>query len=169
MLCNLWPLLLELCLPVGALSLLPQPQLPPVFDQILRGYPVPPRNYTTSTLDEPRERLCYTENERSVPANVYNCLPITRKMIRMRRSEQLRLFKGSDCPIVIRDYGTACTVTLQSNSASNEDHFSFRAVALMADWILKTCETPGFGGKAPLGTEGFDVKVDAVLAKIENL
>ena len=119
-------------------------------------------NHTVSGLGDPEKRICYNEEERTIPVNVQNCLPVTRKMIRMRRSEQLRIFKGSNCPIAVTDYGTACTITLESDSVSDEDYFSFRAVALEAYSILETCQTPGLGGRSRLGTKGFQVKVDAI-------
>ena len=119
-------------------------------------------NHTFAGLGEPQKRICYNEEERTIPVNVENCLPVTRKMIRMRRSEQLRIFKGSSCPIAVTDPGTACTITLESDSTSDEDYFSFRAVALEAYSILEICQTPGLGGKAPLGTKGFRVNVDAM-------
>ena len=106
-------------------------------------------------------RICYNEGERDIPVNIHNCLPVTRKIIRMRRSEQMRDFQGSDCPIAITDYGTACTVTLSSQSTADEDRFSFRAVAMLAYSILEMCETPGYGGELNLGTKGFKVSVDA--------
>ena len=114
-----------------------------------------------SVVREHRMRICYNEDERSIPVNIHNCLPVTRKIIRMRRSEQMRDFEGSDCPIVITDYGTACTVTLSSQSTTDEDRFSFRAVAILAYSILEMCETPGYGGESSLGTKGFKVSIDA--------
>ena len=126
-------------------------------------------NHTFSDLGDPKKRICYNEEERTIPVNVQNCLPVTRKMIRMRRSEQLRIFKGSSCPIAVTNYGTACTITLESDSMSDEDYFSFRAVALEAYSILEACQTPGLGGRAPLGTQGFQVKVDAMDPQIEEV
>ena len=126
-------------------------------------------NHTSSGLGEPQKRICYNEEERTIPVNIQNCLPVTRKMIRMRRSEQLRIFKGSSCPIAITDYGTACTITLESDSMSDEDYFSFRAVALEAYSILEICQTPGLGGRARLGTKGFRVKVDAIEPQVEEI
>ena len=126
-------------------------------------------NHTISGLPDPQKCICYDEEERTIPVNVQNCLPVTRKMIRMRRSEQLRLFKGSSCPIAVTDYGTACTITLESDSMSDEDYFSFRAVALEAYTILETCQTPGLGGRAPIGTKGFRVKVDAMEPQLEEI
>ena len=124
-------------------------------------------NHTFSGLGDPQKRICYNEEERIIPVSVQNCLPVTRKMIRMRRSEQLRIFEGSNCPIAVTDYGTACTITLESETTSDEDYFSFRAVALEAYSILETCQTPGLGGRARLGTKGFRVKVDATESRLE--
>ena len=117
--------------------------------------------HAESVLREHQRRICYNEDERSIPVNIHNCLPVTRKIIRMRRSEQMRDFEGSDCPIAITDYGTACTITLSSQSTNDEDRFSFRAVAVLAYSILEMCETPGYGGELSLGTNGFRVSIDA--------
>ena len=117
--------------------------------------------HAESMLREHKMRICYTEDEREIPVNIHNCLPVTRKMIRMRGSEQMRIFKGSDCPVAITDYGTSCTITLSSQSTTDEDRFSFRAVAMLAYSILEMCETPGYGGILNLGTKGFRVSIDA--------
>lgn len=148
---------------VGASCTNPRLQLAPTLQPVLDLTIAPFWNNTASVLENFREGVCYNEDERMIPVNIQSCLPVTRKMIRMRRSEQMRVFKGSNCPITITDYGTACTITLESDSFGDEDRFSFRAVALMAYSILEICERPGLGGRARFGNEGFSVRVDAVV------
>ena len=155
-------LLLFLGFCIGAWSVSPEPQPAPLLNPVLGSIPDRLWNSTISTLEEPPKAVCYAEDERAIPVNIQNCLPVTRKIIRMRRSELRRLFKGSYCPIIINEYGTACTITLESDSFSDEDLFSFRVVALLAYSILEACETPGLGGEAGLGTKGFRVRVDAL-------
>lgn len=65
--------------------------------------------------------------------------------------------------IPVSTQGTACAITLESETTSAEDQFSFRVVALTAYSILETCEIPGLGGRVRLGTEGFFVRVDATV------
>lgn len=99
------PLMLLLFLQlVRALSTNPRLQLAAPLSSLLDPATDHHRNGTSLIWVDHQKSVCYSEDQREIPVNVQNCLPVTRKMIRMRRSEQFRLFKGSDCPITITEY-----------------------------------------------------------------
>lgn len=105
MLSSSFPLLLLLFLQLArALNTSPRLQLTAPLDPVLDPATDHHWNGPSRIWENHQKSVCYSEDERVIPVNVQNCLPVTRKMIRMRRSELFRLFKGSDCPITITEY-----------------------------------------------------------------
>jgi len=95
------------------------------------------------------------------------CMPVTRKIMRTRRSELPSTHNPANAPWRFTERGTPCVVILGAYDERREgDVFSLRLVALKAVEILETCgegiRKVGYGGMVSVGPKAkFRVKVDS--------
>ena len=118
-------------------------------------------------ITEPPSIFCYPEEiEHGHAVSSDLCLPVTRKIMTMRRAERPTTWYTYDMPRRIRERGTPCVVTLNAyDPRGGWDVFSLRVVGLKAVEILELCGkgegNVGWGGRATVGKEElFWVSVD---------